>query len=55
MKRRCNASSQILENKLSDFGVSGSVVAVRPGPVITTYEFEPAPGVKVNRGRVISR
>ena len=44
-----HASSQILENKLSDFGVSGSVVAVRPGPVITTYEFEPAPGVKVNR------
>ena len=29
-----HASSQILENKLSDFGVSGSVVAVRPGPVI---------------------
>ncbi len=44
-----HASSQILESKLSDFGVSGSVVAVRPGPVITTYEFEPAPGVKVNR------
>ena len=44
-----HASSQILENKLGDFGVSGSVVAVRPGPVITTYEFEPAPGVKVNR------
>ncbi len=44
-----HASSRILENKLGDFGVSGSVVAVRPGPVITTYEFEPAPGVKVNR------
>lgn len=44
-----HTSSQILENKLGDFGVSGSVVAVRPGPVITTYEFEPAPGVKVNR------
>ena len=44
-----HASSQILESKLNDFGVAGSVVAVRPGPVITTYEFEPAPGVKVNR------
>ena len=44
-----HASSHILESKLGDFGVSGSVVAVRPGPVITTYEFEPAPGVKVNR------
>jgi S-DNA-T family DNA segregation ATPase FtsK/SpoIIIE len=38
-----------LESKLGDFGVDGKVVAVRPGPVITTYEFEPAPGVKVNR------
>src|SRR5262249_31838706 len=42
-------SSRILENKLADFGVAGKVVAVRPGPVITTFEFEPAPGVKVSR------
>jgi S-DNA-T family DNA segregation ATPase FtsK/SpoIIIE len=44
-----HTSSRILESKLSDFGVEGKVVAVRPGPVITTYEYEPAPGVKVNR------
>jgi S-DNA-T family DNA segregation ATPase FtsK/SpoIIIE len=43
------ASSRILENKLADFGVAGKVTAVRPGPVINTFEFEPAPGVKVNR------
>ena len=43
------ASSRILQSKLADFGVDGKVVAVRPGPVITTFEFEPAPGVKVNR------
>jgi len=43
------ASSRILETKLADFGVVGKVVAVRPGPVITTFEFEPAPGVKVTR------
>jgi S-DNA-T family DNA segregation ATPase FtsK/SpoIIIE len=43
------ALSRILESKLKDFGVSGRVVAVQPGPVITTFEFEPAPGVKVNR------
>jgi S-DNA-T family DNA segregation ATPase FtsK/SpoIIIE len=43
------ASSRILQSKLADFGVAGKVVAVRPGPVITTFEFEPAPGVKVNR------
>jgi S-DNA-T family DNA segregation ATPase FtsK/SpoIIIE len=44
-----HASSRILETKLGDFGVAGKVVAVRPGPVITTFEFEPAPGVKVSR------
>jgi S-DNA-T family DNA segregation ATPase FtsK/SpoIIIE len=43
------ASARILETKLADFQVVGKVVAVRPGPVITTFEFEPAPGVKVNR------
>jgi len=43
------ASSHILESKLADFAIEGNVVAVRPGPVITTFEFEPAPGVKVNR------
>jgi len=42
-------SSQILETKLADFGIQGKVTAVRPGPVITTFEIEPAPGVKVNR------
>ncbi|MBI3303930.1 MAG: DNA translocase FtsK 4TM domain-containing protein [Deltaproteobacteria bacterium] len=44
-----HTSSRILESRLADFGVEGKVVAVRPGPVITTYEFEPAPGVKVSR------
>jgi S-DNA-T family DNA segregation ATPase FtsK/SpoIIIE len=42
-------SSRILESKLADFGVVGRVTAVRPGPVINTFELEPAPGVKVNR------
>jgi len=42
-------NSRILEKKLADFGVSGRVVTVHPGPVITMYEFEPAPGVKVNK------
>ncbi|MGH7788210.1 MAG: DNA translocase FtsK 4TM domain-containing protein, partial [Candidatus Binatia bacterium] len=42
-------SSQILEAKLGDFGIAGKVVEVRPGPVITTFDIEPAPGVKVNR------
>ncbi len=42
-------NSRILEKKLRDFGVHGRVVTVHPGPVITMYEFEPAPGIKVAR------
>ncbi|MBW1888745.1 MAG: DNA translocase FtsK, partial [Deltaproteobacteria bacterium] len=41
--------SKLLEKKLSDFDVSGKVVAVSPGPVVTMYEYEPAPGVKINK------
>ena len=41
--------SIILERKLQDFGIEGRVTQVLPGPVITVYEFEPAPGIKVSR------
>ena len=41
--------SQLLEKKLEDFGVQGRVVEVAPGPVITMFEYEPAPGVKINK------
>lgn len=41
--------SKLLEKKLEDFGVMGSVSAVSPGPVITTFEYKPAPGVKINK------
>jgi S-DNA-T family DNA segregation ATPase FtsK/SpoIIIE len=44
-----HANSLILQKKLADFGVEGEVMAVRPGPVITMYEFKPASGVKVRR------
>jgi S-DNA-T family DNA segregation ATPase FtsK/SpoIIIE len=43
------ANSAILEQKLMDFGVQGRVVQVLPGPVITLFEYEPAPGIKVSR------
>ena len=36
-----------LEEKLRTYGVEGKVMAIRPGPVVTTYEYQPAPGVKV--------
>ncbi len=41
--------SRLLEKKLNDFGVKGQVVTVSPGPVITTFEYEPAPGIKINK------
>ncbi|MBT7695814.1 MAG: DNA translocase FtsK [Desulfobacterales bacterium] len=41
--------SRLLEKKLEDFGVKGNVMAVFPGPVITTFEYKPAPGVKINK------
>ncbi len=41
--------SEILVAKLGDFGVRGTVEGVSPGPVVTTYEFAPAAGVKINK------
>jgi len=48
-KESIQANASILEKKLKDYGVDGKVSEVRPGPVITMYEFEPAPGIKVSR------
>ncbi|MBT5459814.1 MAG: cell division protein FtsK [Rhodospirillaceae bacterium] len=42
-------NARLLESVLEDFGVQGEVVKVRPGPVVTLYEFEPAPGIKSSR------
>lgn len=48
-RERLISNSQILTQKFRDFGIEGEVTAVRPGPVITLYEFKPGPGVKVSR------
>jgi len=42
-------NARLLETVLSDFGVKGEIVKVRPGPVVTLYELEPAPGTKSSR------
>jgi S-DNA-T family DNA segregation ATPase FtsK/SpoIIIE len=42
-------NARLLETVLADFGVRGRIVAVRPGPVVTLYELEPAAGVKSSR------
>ncbi|TIT47297.1 MAG: cell division protein FtsK, partial [Mesorhizobium sp.] len=42
-------NARLLEGVLEDFGVKGEIIAVRPGPVVTLYELEPAPGIKSSR------
>ena len=41
--------AKILENKLNDFNVFGEVVEILPGPVITTFEYKPASGIKISK------
>ncbi|MEQ8955373.1 MAG: DNA translocase FtsK 4TM domain-containing protein, partial [Gammaproteobacteria bacterium] len=48
-KESLEAMSKLLELKLNDFGIEIEVTAVNPGPVITRFEVQPAPGVKVSR------
>jgi DNA segregation ATPase FtsK/SpoIIIE, S-DNA-T family len=48
-KEALEGLSKLLELKLLDFGVTAEVVAVYPGPVVTRFEIQPAPGVKVSR------
>lgn len=43
------AMSRLLELKLQDFGITAEVVAVMPGPVVTQFELQPAPGIKASR------
>ena len=49
------ALSRLVEIKLADFGIEVEVVAVHPGPVITRFEMEPAPGVKASKITALSK
>ncbi len=48
-KESLEMNARRLEKKLADFGVQGEVVEILPGPVITMYEFKPAPGIKISK------
>ncbi|WP_085809978.1 DNA translocase FtsK 4TM domain-containing protein [Sphingomonas sp. TZW2008] len=48
-KTALERNARLLETVLDDFNVKGSIVEVRPGPVVTMYELEPAPGIKATR------
>ena len=54
MKEDLEASARILEDTLTDFGIAAKVTDIIRGPVITRYELEPAPGVKINRIEALS-
>lgn len=46
---KLKVQADILEKKLNNFGVSGEVVEILPGPVITTFEYRPSPGIKISK------
>jgi S-DNA-T family DNA segregation ATPase FtsK/SpoIIIE len=48
-KAALERNARLLENVLDDFHVKGAITEVRPGPVVTMYELEPAPGIKASR------
>lgn len=48
-KEALEQNARLLEGVLEDFGVKGEIINVRPGPVVTLYELEPAPGIKSSR------
>ncbi len=48
-KEALENNARMLESVLDDFGIKGQIIKVRPGPVVTLYELEPAPGTKTSR------
>lgn len=48
-KEAMYGKAALIEEKLADFGVKGGVVEIRPGPVITMFEYKPAAGIKINK------
>ncbi len=48
-EKELKANASLIISKLKDFGVEGEILEIRPGPVITMYEFTPAPGIKINK------
>ena len=48
-EKQIEQNKDLLERTLTDFGINGKIISVNPGPFITLYELEPAPGVKSSR------
>ena len=47
--KQINQNRELLTTTLNDFGINGKIISVNPGPFVTLYELEPAPGVKSSR------
>ena len=47
--KQINQNRDLLTTTLNDFGINGKIISVNPGPFVTLYELEPAPGVKSSR------
>ena len=45
-EKQIQQNKDLLEKTLADFGINGKIISVNPGPFVTLYELEPAPGVK---------
>lgn len=48
-EKNLQENAQKLESVLEDFGIKGKIIKIKPGPIVTLYEFEPAPGIKSSR------
>lgn len=48
-QNRIRTDAELLETKLGYFGIKGEVMGIHPGPVITTYEYKPDPGIKISK------
>jgi S-DNA-T family DNA segregation ATPase FtsK/SpoIIIE len=48
-RKRIRSDAELLEKKLGYFGIKGEVMGISPGPVITTYEYKPDPGIKISK------
>ena len=48
-EQELNANSEILKKVLSDFKIEGEIINISPGPIVTMYELQPAPGIKASK------
>ncbi len=48
-KKELEENAKLIEEKLKEFNIDGKVISISPGPFVTRYDYEPAPGIKISR------